>query len=81
MKSKNCIAVALLVALLSSCMGRMAGGGGTGVLLAKARGAPGRLDGLTQHADEPADHKGQRRIFDDGGLFCLLLHILLVFLV
>lgn len=30
MKSKNCIAVALLVALLSSCMGRMAGGGGTG---------------------------------------------------
>lgn len=29
MKSKNCIAVALLVALLSSCMGRMAGGGGT----------------------------------------------------
>ena len=27
MKSKNCIAVALLVALLSSCMGRMAGGG------------------------------------------------------
>ena len=27
MKSKNCIVVTLLVALLSSCMGRMAGGG------------------------------------------------------
>lgn len=49
MRSKNCIAVTLLVALLSSCMGRMVGGGS---------GAPGgEVTGVSTTAwNEPAPY-------------------------